>query len=73
MLYLKTDLNYSTKYSVKDVRLNSPSNYKTNTTLTIHDIQPEDIRNSYICVAVNFLGQAEASIPFYGSIAYYFI
>ncbi|XP_046638076.1 opioid-binding protein/cell adhesion molecule homolog [Daphnia pulicaria] len=58
----------STKYSVKDVRLNSPSNYKTNTTLTIHDIQPEDIRNSYICVAVNFLGQAEASIAFYGNI-----
>ncbi len=28
------------------------------------------MRSSYICVAVNFLGQAEASIPFYGLTAY---
>ena len=63
-------LNCSAKYSVKDERLNSPSNYETNTTLTIHDIQPEDIQSSYICVAVNYMGQAEASIQFYGSTAY---
>ncbi|EFX72992.1 hypothetical protein DAPPUDRAFT_253828 [Daphnia pulex] len=69
--WMKRDRNNSItavlprKYSVKDEKLNSPSNYKTNTMLTIHDIQPEDVRNSYICVAVNLMGQAEASIPFY--------
>ena len=44
--FLKTFQLFSAKYKMEDENRSRPSNYKTNTTLTIHDIRPEDIRCS---------------------------
>ena len=63
---LKTFGLFSAKYKIEDENKSRPSNYKTNTTLTIHDIRPEDISSSYICVAINFMGQSEAAIDLQG-------
>ena len=61
---------FSAKYKIEDENKSWSSNYKTNTTLTIHDIRPEDIRCSYICVAINFMGQTEASIDLQGLLVF---